>query len=275
MDLLRLLRTARWLSTSQIRRRFFPAATLDAARKRLRKLAAKQYITAVRKERLGELLFALGNEGKRLLERESAESVALERKPPAQIEHLLGINDLRIAAELAENVAYFFAAWELPALGWKQDVIPDAILEFRKSTVAVEFDRGSEGIRVFQKKIAVYSRGFDGFPISAVLVVTERPTRMEALARSITGMGVPVLFAMLARIRAEGMPALTDEREPERDAPTKDEPSLFGVSPREERSAIASVEESGTCGHDSGASSGQTERQPSEAATRAEPNASS
>src|SRR5438128_1479212 len=36
-ELFRLLRGARWLSTGQIHRRFFPHASVDAARKRLRK----------------------------------------------------------------------------------------------------------------------------------------------------------------------------------------------------------------------------------------------
>src|ERR1039458_7292504 len=43
-DLLRLLRAARWLSTGQVRRRFFPHATVSAARRRLRRLAAAGYL---------------------------------------------------------------------------------------------------------------------------------------------------------------------------------------------------------------------------------------
>jgi Replication-relaxation len=252
-DLLRLLRTARWLSTSQVHRRFFPKATLDAARKRLRKLAAKRYVVGVRKERLGELLFTLGSAGKRALERESAGPVTLERRPPLQIEHMLGINELRIAAELAEGVGYFFAAWELPALGWKQDVIPDAILEFRGGTFALEFDRGGEGIRVFQAKIAAYRRGFEGFPIAAVLVVTERLTRMEALARAIRDAGERVLFATLAQIHANGLAALALAR----NRIVSDPASLLWVSSRQESSVAATSEKSDTCGCEGGASSGE------------------
>jgi len=43
LDLFRMLRAARWLTTAQIHRRFFSAATLDAARKRLRKLTDAGY----------------------------------------------------------------------------------------------------------------------------------------------------------------------------------------------------------------------------------------
>ena len=49
---------------------------------------------------MSQAIFTLGREGKRVLERASAEPVALERRPPAQLEHLGGVNDIRIAAEL-------------------------------------------------------------------------------------------------------------------------------------------------------------------------------
>ena|SRR2546425_9856623 len=42
-ELFRLLRGARWLSTGQIHRRFFPNASLDAARKRLRKMEGVRF----------------------------------------------------------------------------------------------------------------------------------------------------------------------------------------------------------------------------------------
>jgi len=59
-NLLRLLRAARWLTTSQVHARFFSHATLDAVRKRLRKLTAGRYLMMVRQERMSQALFTLG-----------------------------------------------------------------------------------------------------------------------------------------------------------------------------------------------------------------------
>src|SRR2546426_627529 len=155
MDLLELLRVARWLTTGQVRRRFFPHATLDAARKRLRKLTQAGYLMMVQENRMSEALFTLGCEGKRVLETSGVEGITLERKPPKQLEHFIGINDLRIAAELDEALTYFFACWELPGLSWQHPIIPDAVFSLRNRTFAVEFDRGLKSIRSFIKtKIA-------------------------------------------------------------------------------------------------------------------------
>ncbi len=57
MELLRLLQAARWLATGQVRRRFFPHATIDAAHKYLRKLTREGYLLMVRKHRMAEALF--------------------------------------------------------------------------------------------------------------------------------------------------------------------------------------------------------------------------
>ena len=43
-DLLKLLAAARWLKTRQVQRRFFGNVSVDAARKRLAKLAAGRYV---------------------------------------------------------------------------------------------------------------------------------------------------------------------------------------------------------------------------------------
>src|SRR5438093_13337074 len=90
-DLLKLLRAARWLTTGQVRRRFFPGATADAARKRLRKLADAQYLLMYQEHRMAEAVFALGREGKRAIEKYGAEEITLERTPPRQWEHFCAI----------------------------------------------------------------------------------------------------------------------------------------------------------------------------------------
>lgn len=200
------LATARWLTTEQIHRRFFKRRSIDAARKRLRKLADVGYLVQVRKDRMSSALFTVGPEGKRLLEREGHDAVALERRVPMQLEHLLGINDLRIAAEETGQLSYFFACWELGSLQWRYPVIPDAIAAFGAETFALEFDRGVEGLQFFTRtKMTVYQKGLAGFPLSAVLVVADRAPRTKALAAAIGRRYGNVLFATLDAIREQGL----------------------------------------------------------------------
>src|SRR4029077_20230786 len=107
--------------------------------------------------------------------------IALERRPPTQREHFLAVNDVRIAAELAGSLSYFFAYWELPGLGWRHSLIPDAVFQLTDRTFAMELDRGVEGIQFFLRtKITGYRRGLDGLPLSAILIVTDRDARMAS-----------------------------------------------------------------------------------------------
>jgi len=163
-DLLKLLRAARWLTTGQVRRRFFPGATADAARKRLRKLTDAQYLVMHREHRMAEALFTLGRGAKRALEKRGAEEITLERKPPKQWEHFCAINDVRIAAELSGKLSYFFACWELPSLNWTHAIIPDAIFSAGNKTFAVELDRGVEEVVFYPDQDRRVSEGTRRFP---------------------------------------------------------------------------------------------------------------
>jgi len=215
INLLRLLGAARWLTTRQIHWRFFPEATPDAARKRLRKLTAGEYLTMVREGRMSQALFTLGRAGKRVLEMENATPGTLERRPPTQREHFLAVNDVRIAAELAGSLSYFFAYWELPGLGWKHALIPDAVFRMADRTFAMEFDRGVEGIQFFLRtKVAAYRKGFDGIPLTAILVITDRDARMASLARAIGDTTGGMLFSTLEAVRAHGLSGPVFHREP-------------------------------------------------------------
>src|SRR5262249_44055265 len=122
MDFFRLIHVARWLYTSQAHRRYFSHATLDATRRWLRKHVASQYLNVYRTHKMAEAFFTLGPEGKRILELDGKD-VHLERHPPKQLEHLMGINDVRIAADMEVSLTYFFACWELSALGWRDAII--------------------------------------------------------------------------------------------------------------------------------------------------------
>ncbi len=215
INLLRLLSAARWLTTRQVHCRFFAGATLDAARKRLRKLTAGGHLVMVREGRMDEALFTLGRAGKRVLETAGVTPVALERRPPTQREHFLAVNDVRIAAELAGSLKYFFAYWELPGLGWRHSLIPDAVFMIGGKTFAVEFDRGVEGIRFFmQTKVSAYRRGLEGLPLAAILVVTDRDARWASLAKAIGDTKGRMLFSTLDAVREHGFIGPVFHREP-------------------------------------------------------------
>jgi hypothetical protein len=197
-EILKLLKVAGWLRTSQLHRRCFGRATADAARRRLRTLARAGYVVKVQPNRMTEALFRLGPTGKQALERAGARGIVLERHPPKQLEHLLGVNDVRVAAELSLSLAYFYAYWELPAVNWKQPIIPDAIFGVGHRAFALEFDRGGENLQFFiRTKVSFYQRGFDGFPLDRLIIVTDRQARMCALAKAIGNRGTRILLTTL------------------------------------------------------------------------------
>jgi hypothetical protein len=159
--------------------------------------------------RMSEALFAIGPEGRRVLERAGIAVGRLERLPPTQIEHFLAVNDVRIAAEQMSALSYFFAYWELPALKWGWPIIPDAVLSVNGRTIAVEYDRGMESLRYFERtKMSVYRRGLDGFPIDVVLVIADRQARVATLTQAIGGGAGKVVVTTIEQVRQEGLDTL-------------------------------------------------------------------
>jgi hypothetical protein len=157
---------------------------------------------------MAEALFTLGAKAKCVLDAQGTATLTLERRPPKQLEHLLGINDVRIAAELTDGLSYFFACWELPALKWPHPIIPDCVLSLHNNTWAVEFDRGLEGLRFFlQTKVPAYERGLPGVNLAGVLVVAEQGGRMESLARTIGKRSVDFVFTTLDAVRRNDLAA--------------------------------------------------------------------
>src|SRR5947207_402114 len=98
-EILAKMQCCKWLTTCQIQRIFFPGVSLDAVRKRMRKLSRAKYLQSHQPHYMSEMLHGFG-------------------RPPKQIEHLIGINDIRIAAE-RDSPQFFYACWELPGFGWQ------------------------------------------------------------------------------------------------------------------------------------------------------------
>jgi hypothetical protein len=177
----------RWLTTTQLKRLYFPTASLSAVQKRLRKLADAGYMRSHREHPTSEIIHAVGPKGKPLAE-EAGCKVVMAAEVPKQIEHLVGINEVRIAAETCGiEVRYFFAHWQLADLGWTEPVIPDAVFAFRhgeNKMLALEYDRGTETLEVLLRKLAFYENGIQGCPLGAIVIATETDRRIDVLARA-------------------------------------------------------------------------------------------
>ncbi|MGH9680477.1 MAG: replication-relaxation family protein, partial [Candidatus Acidiferrales bacterium] len=88
----------RWLMTAQIHKLYFPDATLNAVQKRLRKLSDAGYLRSYREHPTAEAVHAIGPKGKPVVEEKGIEA-ALGEEVPRQLEHLMGVNQIRIAVE--------------------------------------------------------------------------------------------------------------------------------------------------------------------------------
>ena len=203
---------AKWLTTGQLARLYFPGVTLDAVRKSLRRLSEAGYVVSHREHQMAEALHGLGSKGKTLLE---AKGVAGEvaRTPPRQSEHLIGLNDVRVAVETGTlQVAYFFASWEIQAHGWSHALIPDAVLGLRlpdRQTFFLEYDRSTETLATLVRKFRTYEEGLSGIRFRAVLVIAESASRLEELSRQLRKVGFfrQILGALREEILAAGIGA--------------------------------------------------------------------
>ena len=199
----------RWLTTDQVKRLYFPEATLNAVQKRLRKLSEAAYLRSHQEHPTAEAIHAVGPKGKPLVEEKGVE-VAGGSEVPRQVDHMLGVNEIRIAVETGgADVAYFFAYWQLANLGWAHAVIPDAVFAVRTPelrTFLVEYDRSTETLEKLLQKFQWYDQGLSEFPFEAAVVVTERTRRLDLLSRELRrkNLSLPVLASTLGDVPATG-----------------------------------------------------------------------
>jgi len=196
----------RWLTTDQLRRLYFPKASLNAVQKRLRKLADEGYLRSHREHPTAEAIHGLGPKGKPLVEEKGIE-VMLQAEIPRQLEHLLGVNEIRTAVETSTvPIAWLFSYQQLGSLGWTYPVIPDAVFAIRtpeRRTFLVEYDRSTETLEKLLQKLQWYDNGCIEFPFEAVLILTERKRRLDVLARELRrkNISLNVLASTLEEIR--------------------------------------------------------------------------
>src|SRR6266567_2099599 len=199
----------RWLTTDQLKRLYFPEATLNAVQKRLRKLSEAGYLRSHQEHPTAEAIHAVGPKGKPLVEEKGVE-VAVGGEVPRQVEHMLGVNEIRIAVETSGmKVVYFFAYWQLANLGWAHAVIPDAVFAVRTPelrTFLVEYDRSTETLDKLFRKLGLYDQGLAEFHFEAVVIVTERTRRLDLLGRELRrkNLSLPVLASTLEDVVRTG-----------------------------------------------------------------------
>ncbi len=194
----------RWLSTSQIQRLYFHKASLNAVQKRLRKLTDEGCLRSYRENQMAEAVYTIGPKGRPLIEEKGIEVAVGD--VPKQLEHLAGINAVRIALETSKPpLAYFFAYWQLANLGWTFPVIPDAVFTIRspdRHRYLVEYDRGTEPLKALVRKLRSYDEGIPEFAPDAVLLILEENRRLDQLGRELRkeGIRLPCLAARLTEV---------------------------------------------------------------------------
>lgn len=204
---LKRLRAFRWLTTRQAATLCFPATALQNVRRRLRILRRARYVRSVQPHAMAQALHALGRASRQLFR--DGDDLRPECVPPQNLEHFLGVNDLRIAVERSAErdgvrIGYWFAAWELQPPLWPFAVIPDAVCELEMAgktvTAIFEYDRGTEGLRYLtEKKFKRYLAGLDGFHFSQVLTVVESTSRLQQLQTYAARHVPPNRFVFLER----------------------------------------------------------------------------
>jgi len=200
---------AQCLTTGQVRTLFFPQATPDAVRKRLRKLAEAGYLVSQQPREFLETVHAVAHSGLAMVSEKPSRNA--RKQIPEHLEHVVGINDIRVAVESGVvKVVFFFAHWELVGLGWPYPVVPDAVFSVildRTATFMVEYDRGTEVRTVVADKLERYAGIPAAFPFDAVLLLSPEERACQALCRALRKTHAPfgVLVGSLEGLNGTGL----------------------------------------------------------------------
>src|SRR5689334_19176703 len=110
-QILELLGRARWLTTDQLRAKFFPSKSANAVNKRMRILVDDGLLRSVRPGMTAQCWFRLGSAGVVRLENKGS-AVAVPRRLPVQLTHFKSTNDVRLSLESEIKSCTFLAEWE-------------------------------------------------------------------------------------------------------------------------------------------------------------------
>jgi hypothetical protein len=267
-EIMKLLLRARWLSTQQIRDRFFPGRTANAVNKRLAKLTTAGLLRVVRPHMTSQCWYRPSAAGAALLAQDASNGGTSVRYGfPRQLDHFARINDLRLWFELQEalNLRGFLAEWEYKQVGVRPTVVPDALAfleqDGRHGVLAIEVDCGTENADVLVRKMRAYASTTARNFIVAVFMCVEgwrrlRSTITACYRAGVVGTGVECWLVDLGRLSGMSadsadivdLGALGDDAQP----PTRSLKTLLGcpvgLSRREEGNARVNAARPSTSG---------------------------
>jgi Replication-relaxation len=193
----------RFLTTSQLARLYFENSRWSA-NKRLRKLLDSGLVKVWVRSLSQDNVYSLTRKGLEAFDEaklDLEQKVRLPRDLDGNLDHLLAINDVRIATALGlsgtnGDILWWKSDWELRASS-REKLIPDAIFMIRwgeghEQAYALELDNQSKSPGNFLKKIVAYvSRKYQpqnsmGLTDSIILVVGKDPKWLKRY-RSLTG----------------------------------------------------------------------------------------
>lgn len=128
--------------------------------------------------------------------------------PPATVRHALLATDLVVAAlgRASPPITRWVGEAELRVWPEPGESIPDALLCWAGGRICVEADRGTEGQRIWQRKLARYRLG----PQDVVLVSAPGAERARRIANLAHARGVPLFAGCTAELCGAGDPVVFD-----------------------------------------------------------------
>jgi len=210
------------LTTSQILRWHFGSTSLRNVQKRLQKLVEAGFLKVIETRVCTDNLVLLGREGQAELQK-NGWKVELRQEAPKDLEHHLGVVDIRIALDRSlptlpgMRLRYCYTYWELGQFAWTHPIIPDVVFSLRNAytlQVAVEFDRKTEMLNVFANKLLQYQMLLRLHPISTVIVVAEKDADLERLVDGLEGVQstIPLCLVALPDLKQMGLAAVARPR---------------------------------------------------------------
>src|SRR5438445_10914895 len=210
------------LTTAQIQRWHFGSTSLRNVQKRLQKLAEAGFLHINQTRVCTDNLVLLGREGQAELQR-TGWRVELRQEAPKDLEHHLGVVDIRVALDRSlptlpgMHLRYCYAYWELGQFDWSYPIIPDMVFSLRNAytlQAAVEFDRKTEMLNIFAKKLLQYRLLLERHPLSTILVVAEKEEDAERLVAGLEGVGstIPIVTVSLLDLKEKGLAAMARAR---------------------------------------------------------------
>ena len=186
-EIMKLLLRARWLSTRQLRDRFFPGSSANAVNKRMAKLTQVGLLRTVRPNMTSQRWYKPSAAGAALVAPDASDNASLRYPFPRQLDHFARINDVRLWFERQPELwlQEFWAEWEYKIIGLRPAVVPDALAVLRhgnwQRVLAVEVDCATEHPNVLARKLQAYGSTAAREFVQAVLICVPGWRRLRSV----------------------------------------------------------------------------------------------